>query len=319
MKYRNFSAIIFSLGASLLLAACGGGGKGFVKPTLNFSSFSDIKANQEVIADGISQTATETKDASTGEVTSISPATQDTDNTNLTFDYDASRALSALTLESAEANLSWSEASGDIFFIPDVSLFLSNSALFVSNPDSTQTFVIANPDDTSLSWNYQTFGVWQDISVSDTTITTQRGVVSVGRASPAFGIPTEDGATYEGLASGFYTDADGKLLLFDSALTAEANFAARSISFTTSGTTAINDNPVGITSRDDLNLTGNLFYNAGSNQFTGTLTNNGSLSGTATGRFYGSNAEEIGGTFDLNGSGLESMLGGFGAKEIPLP
>lgn len=320
MKYRNFSAILISLGSSLLLVACGGGGKGFVKPSqANFSSFDDIKADQIVVVEAISQTATETKDRSTGEVTSISPATQDTDNTHITLGYDASRLLNALTLESPEANLSWSEASDDIFLNTDASLFLSNSALFVSNPDSSQTFVLADPADPSLDWNYQTFGVWQDIAVSDTTITTQRGVISAGRASPASGIPTSGGATYEGLASGFYSDVDGNLLLFDSALTAVANFEVRSISFTTLGTTAINDNPVGITSRDDLNLTGNLFYNAGSNQFTGTLTNDGSLSGTATGRFYGSGAEEIGGTFELSGSGSESMLGGFGAKEIPSP
>jgi len=318
MKYRNFSAILISLGASLLLVACGGGGKGFLKPAqANFSSFNTIKADQTVVVEAISQTATETKDISTGEVTSISPATQDTDNTHITLGYDASRALNALTLESPEANLSWSEASGDIFLNSDVSLFLSNSALFVSNPDSTQTFVIANPDDTSLSWNYQTFGVWQDISVSDSTITTQRGVISAGRASPASGIPTNGGATYEGLASGFYSDAAGNPLLFGSTLTAEANFTARSISFTTSGTTVINDNPVSITSRDDLNLNGILLYGANSNQFSGPLTNvDESLSGWATGRFYGSNAEEIGGTFDLSGSGLESMLGGFGAKEL---
>lgn len=315
MKYRNFSAILFSLVSSLLLAACGGGGKGFLKPTLPFSSFTAIKADQKVTAEGVSQTTTITIDTETGLVTNVSPATLDTDTTDVTLGFDSAKDLNALSVESASTNLSWTESSGDAFLNSGVGLFLSSDAFFISNPDSSQTFVLADPADPSLDWNYQTFGVWQDISVSDTTITTQRGVISAGRASPASGIPTSGGATYEGLASGFYSDFDGNPLLFDSTLTAEANFAARSISFTTSGTTAINDNPVGITSREDLNLNGILLYGANSNQFSGPLTNvDESLGGWATGRFYGSNAEEIGGTFDLSGSGSESMLGGFGAK-----
>ena len=63
-----------------------------------------------------------------------------------------------------------------------------------------------------------------------------------------------------------------------------------------------------------MNLTGTLTYSAGSNQFTGAVANSGStLSGTATGRFYGPAAQEIGGTFGLTGAGLSAYGGGFGA------
>jgi len=64
-----------------------------------------------------------------------------------------------------------------------------------------------------------------------------------------------------------------------------------------------------------LDLTGSLSYNAGSNQFTGNVNNTGStLTGTATGRFYGPAAQEIGGTFGLTGS-AGYYGGGFGAKK----
>jgi hypothetical protein len=45
-------------------------------------------------------------------------------------------------------------------------------------------------------------------------------------------------------------------------------------------------------------------------------TANTQLTGTATGRFYGPLAEEIGGVYSLNGAGpLQSMGGGFGGKK----
>lgn len=315
MKYRNFSAILISLCSSLLLVACGGGGKGFVKPTLLFSSHTDIKADQKVIAEGLSQTTTITLDKDTGLVTDVSPATLDTDTTDVTLGFDSAKDLNRLTVESATANLSWTESSGDTFLNTGIGLFISSDAFFISDPDSSQIFVLADPADPSLDWNYQTFGVWQDISVSDTAITNQRGAVSLGRASPVSGIPTSGSATYTGLASGFFSDAAGNPHLFDSTVSAEASFSARSISFTTSDTTVINENTLSITSEPGLNLNGILRYSANSNQFSGPLTNvDESLSGSATGRFYGSNAEEIGGAFGLSGSGLESMGGGFGAK-----
>ncbi|GGK56314.1 transferrin-binding protein-like solute binding protein [Amphritea balenae] len=315
MKYKNFSAILISISSSLALVACGGSGAGFAKPTLPFSSFPAIKADQTIVAEGISQAATVTLDTDTDLVIDVSPAILDSDTTEVTLGFDSVKDLNTLTVESASANLSWTESSGDTFLNSGVGLFISSDAFFISNPDSSQTFVLADPADPSLNWNYQTFGVWQDTSVSGTTITNHRGVASLGRVSPVSGIPTSGSATYTGLASGFFSDINGNPHLFDSTLSAQASFSARSISFTTSATTTINENTLNITSEPGLNLSGNLFYNSGSNQFSGSLsTANGYLDGTATGRFYGSNAEEIGGTFDLRGSASESMLGGFGAK-----
>jgi len=42
-------------------------------------------------------------------------------------------------------------------------------------------------------------------------------------------------------------------------------------------------------------MSGTLSYLANSNTFTGTVTDNGGRTGSATGRFYGPTANEVGG------------------------
>ena len=69
-----------------------------------------------------------------------------------------------------------------------------------------------------------------------------------------------------------------------------------------------------------LNLNGTLAYAQGSNQFTGNVTAPGvALHGSATGRFYGPAAQELGGTYRLTpddpfGNPRATMMGGFGGK-----
>jgi hypothetical protein len=71
------------------------------------------------------------------------------------------------------------------------------------------------------------------------------------------------------------------------------------------------------TDNSNLNLTGPFTYGPGSNAFAGPVSA-GSVSGlnpgTASGRFYGPGAEEIGGVCSLHGSGVSRMVGGFGGK-----
>ncbi len=67
-----------------------------------------------------------------------------------------------------------------------------------------------------------------------------------------------------------------------------------------------------------LNFTGTLRYEAGENVITGNIetvgdADNAKLSGTAEARFYGANAEEIGGTFSMSNDET-SYIGYFGAK-----
>ena len=89
-------------------------------------------------------------------------------------------------------------------------------------------------------------------------------------------------------------------------------FLTRELNLTTTGTEKI-DIETGIESAEPtLDMAGILTYAAGTNSFTGNVVTTG-LTGTSTGRFYGPNAEELGGVFGLSGAGLESYSGGYGA------
>jgi hypothetical protein len=63
-------------------------------------------------------------------------------------------------------------------------------------------------------------------------------------------------------------------------------------------------------------MKGNLVYLAGTNRFSGDIKTAGGLPGTASGRFYGPAATEIGGTFIAKAAtGVETFVGAFGAKK----
>ncbi len=48
--------------------------------------------------------------------------------------------------------------------------------------------------------------------------------------------------------------------------------------------------------------------------FSGNVSATG-LTGSSSGQFYGPNAEELGGVFALEGTGVETYIGGYGAKQ----
>jgi hypothetical protein len=64
----------------------------------------------------------------------------------------------------------------------------------------------------------------------------------------------------------------------------------------------------------NLNMSGTLSYVSGSNQFSGAITTTNGMTGSAKGRFYGPSAQEIGGTFSVTGSGVQSYGGAFGGS-----
>ena len=116
-------------------------------------------------------------------------------------------------------------------------------------------------------------------------------------------------------------DPAGVTYLARSASALSTNFATNSVSFSTSGSTAASTaTGAALANPSILNIGGVLSYAGGANDFSGpvsSFTVTGSsptLSGSARGQFYGPNANEIGGTFALKGSGVEGYLGAFGAK-----
>jgi hypothetical protein len=107
-------------------------------------------------------------------------------------------------------------------------------------------------------------------------------------------------------------------------MTATTNFGTRSIAFSTTNTRTSADLSTS-TSNANLNTSGTLTYDSGVNKFSGALTTVGGgdargttavtpMTGTATGKFYGPTAQEIGGTFAVSGGGTTGYLGAFGGK-----
>lgn len=138
--------------------------------------------------------------------------------------------------------------------------------------------------------------------------------MSVGAPTTGSAIPTSGTAIFTGKLGGIYVDAAGNDFVTASALTVNADFAARTLGVSSTGTVKSPDLST-TSAASNLNLSGTLAYAAGTNSFAGTLTNGSTLSGTSTGRFYGPNAEELGGVFILKaGSGVETYGGAYGAK-----
>jgi hypothetical protein len=64
------------------------------------------------------------------------------------------------------------------------------------------------------------------------------------------------------------------------------------------------------------NITGTLSYASGSGVFSGAVSNNSGHNGSAIGKFYGPNAEEIGGVISTQGgTAISAATLGFGAKK----
>jgi hypothetical protein len=124
-----------------------------------------------------------------------------------------------------------------------------------------------------------------------------------GQATNPAAIPIIGSATYTGIVQGAYLDAAGNASSTFANMTSTANFATRTLGFSTANSVLtsidLQGNPVNI-AIPNLNMSGNLSYAAGSNQFTGSVNATG-LNGVATGKFFGPAAQEIGGVYSLQG------------------
>ena len=296
------------LGVVALLNACGGGGGNTSTPpmitTVPFTSFSAVQANQAVtFSGGMSAVVTGTNNGTT--VTSISPVNIDTTSTTGTLTYGVNRGLSAVSVVTPSASISFSSTGAGNTF---------NCTSGVCGLTSTSaSAIVIEPTTSPLGWNYQTFGVWER---STSTTSFDAGAFSFGSLTPASAIPTTGTATFNGLANGFFVDNTSTAFFTTANMTANVDWVARSIGFSTSNTRQVSltaPSSAGVLNTG-LNFTGTLTYLAGTNAFSGPVNTTGStMTGTATGRFYGPNADEMGGAFSLGGS-AGTMMGGFGGK-----
>jgi hypothetical protein len=161
-------------------------------------------------------------------------------------------------------------------------------------------------------FNYQSYGAWARGNLDD--VLTR--AMSTGPATPGNSIPTTGTATYTGTAKGFFwINGNAQSYSTSASMNAQVDFSKREVGFATSNTT-INEGPeFGLNPNFD--LSGTLRYNPGVNNITGTVTTRDeTMSGNALARFYGPQAQEIGGVYRVEPAvrGSKGMTGGFGGK-----
>lgn len=285
-------ALLFSL------SACGGGGGGGAAaiPEVPFASFQARQPNQTLVMSGMSQRASGTQ--SSNLITSVNFGAVDTGASTLKLTFGSFGQIAGIGLTTPQAAFSLNVRDG-------VSVSCMTGTCSASN--STSSIAIIDP--TVLGWNYQTFGVWAR-DLSPTTYDT--GAISAGNVTPGSAVPLAGTALFNGLATGFYVNNLQSLFATAANMTANVDFAARTVGFATTGTVVVSATGGPAVGNASLDLAGTLSYPAGTNQFTGTVTAVG-LSGAANGRFYGPGAEEIGGIYSLTGA-AGNMIGGFGGK-----
>jgi hypothetical protein len=198
-----------------------------------------------------------------------------------------------------------------------------NTLTLSANPTNTaNSFFVGTGTDlilgmtagTTGAYSYMTFGMWADCA-TNCGAGNETGVIgyyAYGQETPVGAIPATGSASYAGNTFGNYLDASNQLFGATSNVAVAANFTNRSLVFSTNNSSVLDGNGV-LTAKADLNMSGTLTYGTNSNTFTGAVSDAGGRIGTATGRFFGPTANEVGGTYYVKGGG-STNIGAFVAK-----
>ncbi len=292
---KSFRAAVIPVIFSAVLSACGSGGGGADRGSVVGEGPLPPQPPRTVVMQGISVSGSQAESGfNVGNVDGAESTT--------TLTYDSRGNLRGAGISTPQAAFSF--GANEISESPA-------TGQRTSHVGANTEYIAVLPDPVARGWNYQSFGVW--FSNIDTT-PFQAGAMSFGAVTPGSAVPTTSSATFSGHAGGFYFDAAGNRFVTDAQMNAITDFKNRNIQFSTTGTLLTDMNTGARSGRSGLDLRGDLSYEAGFSQFTGNVnTVNNELTGNASGRFYGPNAEEIGGVYGLTGNGA-SMLGGFGGK-----
>jgi len=298
--------------ASSMLSACGGGGGGTVGPTppavtTTFTTWRTDVAGKAIQVDGVGKQVSYTYDVANKKIDTITNL-QDVPAASAVFAFDNAGVLTGLFLSSAPTTLA--------FTASDLSTLSVNTVVdpdFVVGVNTSSRAIISNPR--STAWDYQSFGVWESGLDTDHGY---YGAVSLGAPTADTAIPGSGTAnsTFTGKVIGSYVTAGGLGNTVLATLNVGVDWGTRSLTLSTSNTQISADGAT-FSPNTGLDMTGMLSYLPGANGFSGTLTSSSGLTGNSTGQFYGPNAEELGGVFFLQGSGLETYSGAYGAKITP--
>ena len=218
--------------------------------------------------------------------------------------YDSSGNISGLSVINDNVNLTWNDGFGE---------HNRNSSLTVTDGDDADG-MIYDPENGS-NWNYQTMATWVQ---ANEAAGGRIGAMSVGNKTAGTSIPSLSTAAFTGVAEGMYVTDNHDFYGVSSDATLVADFVNRSVTFATTNSKIHTYDTHVTTSKSDLDLTGTFSYSADNNTLTASSLSSktsGWTGGTASAKFYGPNAEEIGGVFSIRGTGpREAYEGAFGAK-----
>ena len=305
MKHKKIA--LLSLPIIALLSGCGGGGGGGSSLTqITFSDWDSITKPSQVNLEGLSVDFSYTAGSKVSTITNKGVDSTTTASVN----YRTNDTISKVSFTSQNGTVTFNEDGTDT--IGD-----TGTTLYGYNQAGSNFLLAANPLNSSVDWNYQTFGIWE---TGRGTGSGTAGGISVGAATDGSSIPTSGTATYSGYIGGVLVDYDGDDFITRGRVSLGADFTNRTLTFATTSTDYISPVASTPTWRSDSNLnisnaTGTkLSWSAATNSFTGNVVDGNSLSGTVTGKFYGPAAEEVGGIYNISGSGLNRHAGAFGAK-----
>ena len=268
----------------------------FSEATLKWSDVSE--ANTTVTADGFSSEATLVYKTSTAPAPVIDTSAQ------VKIAYDASGNISGLSVINDNVNLTWNDGFRE---------HTRGSSLTVTDGDDADG-MIYDPENGS-NWNYQTMATWVQ---ANEAAGGRIGAMSVGNKTAGTSIPSLSTAVFTGVAEGMYVTDNHDFYGVSSSATLSANFATQSVTFATTNSKIHTLDTLVPTSKSDLDLTGTFSYSANNNTLTASSLSSktsGWTGGRASAKFYGPNAEEIGGVFSIRGPGKEAYEGAFGAKQ----
>lgn len=299
MKRQCLSPSLALVCGSLLFSGCGGGGGLSIRSGSSFTNWSAIVPPQTVTVSGMSTESTYEAPAPDFLVTDIGTA-RESRSSSATLTYGADGFLTRVRIRTPFSSVSWDKHDGDLVETDSGVVLLGNAA---------ETALGLAADPFAFGWNFQTFGAW---ITGLGTGAGRAGAISIGAPSPGDGVPDSGSAIFTGLTLGHYVDTAGEAYSTASNLRVEADFFDRELDFRTNNTAKLNLLTLMGSDADNLDLTGTLTYALGSSAFSGAVAGDG-LDGTAKGRFYGPRAQELGGYFNLRGTGVEAYSGAFGA------
>jgi hypothetical protein len=271
--------------------------------TTSDTTFADLTYGQQYKFDAVSQSGSFTMEGD--NITSSTLYPQSTTSSHFTYGSDNDGTTNYVQIQDTDTGVDFSFADAANF----IELGEGVRVLYAGNETGTKSMVFI--DLSFLDFEYQTFGIWdQETSANAGHL----GLLSIGVTTPESSIPTSGTATYNGAALGYKSSTNGEMSVIASELDAIADFSNRSLSLQTFNTTIMS--LYGELDSIDDNISGTLSYASGSGTFSGNVSTDSGYTGLATGKFYGPNANEIGGVMSVKGSNdLAVIAMGFGATQ----